>query len=149
MQVILLEKISNLGNLGSKVDVKPGYGRNFLIPQKKAVLATPNNIAKFEADRAELENKAQEMLVKAQQRAAKLNDVLLVLRAQASDEGKLYGSIGISEIQDAMSAQEITVSKREIVLPEGVFHSIGQYTVEVHVHMDVIARVAVEIVAAK
>lgn len=149
MQVILLEKISNLGNLGAKVDVKPGYGRNFLIPQKKAVLATPNNIAKFEAQRADLEKKAQEMLTKAQQRASKLNDVVLVLRAQASDEGKLYGSIGVSEIQAAMSEQDIEVSKREIVLSEGVFHSVGQYSVEVHVHMDVIARVALEIVSAK
>jgi large subunit ribosomal protein L9 len=78
-----------------------------------------------------------------------LNDVVLVLRAQASDEGKLYGSIGVGEIQEAMREQNIEVSKREIVLSEGVFHSIGQYTVEVHVHMDVIARVALEIVAAK
>ena len=149
MQVILLEKISNLGNLGAKVDVKPGYGRNFLIPQKKAVLATPNNIAKFEAQRADLEKKAQEMLTKAQQRAAKLNDVVLVLRAQASDEGKLYGSIGISEIQAAMLEQEIEVSKREIILTAGVFHSVGQYSVDVQVHMDVIASVALEIIAAK
>lgn len=149
MQVILLEKIRNLGSLGDRVNVKPGYGRNYLIPQNKAVFATEKNIVAFEARRAELEKKADQSLSHAQSRAAKLNDVTLVIAAQASDEGKLYGSVGIIEIKDALLAKKIDVSKREIVLPEGPFHSVGQYTVEILVHSDVIATVQVEVVAAK
>lgn len=149
MQVILLEKIRNLGNLGETVSVKPGYGRNYLIPQEKAVFATEANIAKFEAHRAELEKKAKKALSEAQQRAAKLNDVTVVIAVQASDEGKLYGSIGVSEIADALEAKAIEVNKREIVLPDGPFHSVGQYGVELHVHTDVIATITLDIVSAK
>jgi large subunit ribosomal protein L9 len=149
MEVILLEKIRNLGNLGDKVDVKAGYGRNYLIPQNKAVFATEGNIERFEQRRAELEKKAQQTLAGAEQRAAKLNDTTIVIAAMASDEGKLYGSIGANEIKDALVAKSIEVSKREIVMPEGPIHSIGDFVVEIHVHSDVIANLQVQIVSAK
>lgn len=149
MQVILLEKVKNLGNLGDKVNVKPGYGRNFLIPQSKAVFATEKNIVLFEERRSELEKKALQSFASAEQRAAKLNDVTIVVSAQASDEGKLYGSVGPNEIMDALLAKSFEVSKREIVMPEGPLHSVGQYTVDIHVHSDVIAHVQVEVTARK
>lgn len=149
MEVILLEKVRNLGCLGDRVNVKSGYGRNFLIPQNKAVFATPKNIEMFEQRRVELEKNAQKALSLAEQRAAKLNDTLLVISAMASDEGKLYGSVGVNEIKDALAEKGIEVSKREIVMPEGPLHSIGNYSVEIHVHSDVIANLPVEIIAAK
>jgi large subunit ribosomal protein L9 len=149
MQVILLEKVRNLGNLGDRVNVKPGYGRNFLIPQNKAVFATEKNVELFNQRRSELEKKEKTSLANAEQRAAKLNDTTIVISAQASDEGKLYGSIGVHEIKEALEAKSLDVTKREIVMPEGPIHSIGQYTIEVHVHSDVIANLQVEIVAAK
>lgn len=149
MEVILLEKVRNLGNLGDKVNVKSGYGRNYLIPQNKAVFATAKSIELFEKRRAELEKKAQQSLALAEQRAAKLNDITLVVSAMASDEGKLYGSVGVNEIKDALVEKEIEISKREIVMPEGPLHSIGNYVVEIHVHSDVIANLQLEIVPAK
>jgi large subunit ribosomal protein L9 len=149
MEVILLEKVRNLGNLGDKVNVKAGYGRNFLIPQNKAVFATPKNIELFEQRRAELEKKAQQSLSIAEQRAAKLNDTTLVISAMASDEGKLYGSVGVNEIKESLQEKNIEVSKREIVMPEGPLHSIGNFVVEIHVHSDVIAKLQIEIVPAK
>lgn len=149
MQVILLEKMKNLGSLGETVTVKSGYGRNFLIPQKKAVFATPDNVKMFEERREELEKIAAQSLAQAEQRAAKLNDVSIIIEAQASDDGKLYGSIGIAEVQSALQAKLHEVSKREILMPEGPFQEIGQFSVEVQVHSDVVAVVAVEIVAAK
>lgn len=149
MEVILLEKIRNLGNLGDKVNVKAGYGRNYLIPQSKAVFATDANIERFEQRRSELEKKAQQSLASAEQRAAKLNDTTIVISAMASDEGKLYGSVGANEIKDALTAKSLDVSKREIVMPEGPIHSIGDYVVEIHVHSDVIANLQIQIVASK
>ncbi len=149
MQVILLEKVRNLGNLGDSVSVKPGYGRNFLIPQNKAVFATAKNIEQFNLRRADLEKKAQTNLANAEQRAAKFNDTTIIISAQASDEGKLYGSVGPNEIKEALVAKSIDVSKREIVMPEGPLHSVGQYVVEIHVHSDVIANLQLEIVSAK
>lgn len=147
MQVILLEKIRNLGNLGDSVNVKPGYGRNYLIPQKKAVFATAQNIEMFEARRVELEKKAQQALAHAQQRAAKLNDTVVEIAAQSSDEGKLYGSVAHQEICDALQAKLIEISKREIVMPEGPIHSIGEYEVEVILHSDVTANLRVVVVS--
>ncbi|HHF7375324.1 50S ribosomal protein L9 [Legionella bozemanae] len=149
MEVILLEKVRNLGNLGDKVNVKAGYGRNFLIPQNKAVFATPKNIELFEQRRVELEKKAQQSLATAEQRAAKLSDITLVINAMASDEGKLYGSVGVNEIKDALAEKGVDVVKREIVMPEGPLHSIGNFVVEIHVHSDVIAKLNVEIVPSK
>ncbi|HAT7073763.1 TPA: 50S ribosomal protein L9 [Legionella pneumophila] len=149
MEVILLEKVRNLGNLGDKVHVKSGYGRNYLIPQNKAVFATEQNIDLFEKRRSELEKKAQQALANAEQRAAKFNDTTVVISAMASDEGKLYGSVGVNEIKDALLEKQIEISKREIVMPEGPLHSIGNYVVEVHVHSDVVANLQVEIIPAK
>jgi large subunit ribosomal protein L9 len=149
MQVILLEKVRNLGNLGDKVDVKSGYGRNYLIPQNKAVFATEDNIVRFEQRRAELEKKEQQSLANAEQRAAKLNDTTVVISAMASDEGKLYGSITANEIKDALVKKSIEVSKREIVMPDGPLHSIGDYSVEIHVHSDVIAVLQVQVISSK
>jgi large subunit ribosomal protein L9 len=148
MEVILLEKVRNLGNVGDKVAVTAGYGRNFLIPQKKAVAATEKNIERFEQDRAEHEKKARQALATAEQRAAKLNDMTLVVKAMVSDEGKLYGSVAINEIKEALQAREVEVSKREIVMPEGPIHSIGDYVIEIHLHSDVIANLQVQVVPA-
>jgi large subunit ribosomal protein L9 len=149
MQVILLEKVRNLGNLGDKVEVTAGYGRNYLIPENKAVYATEANDIAFEKRRAELEKKEQQSLSAAQQRASKLNDLIIVIAAQASDEGKLYGSVGPNEIKDALTEKSFEVSKREIVMSEGPLHSVGQYVIDIHVHSDVIAKLQVEVVASK
>lgn len=148
MQVILTEKIRHLGNLGDKVKVKNGFARNYLIPQKKAVVATAENLERFEADRAKLEKKAQTDLAAAEQRAAKLNDITLVISAMASDEGKLYGSVGTHEIKEALDAKKIEVSKREITLPEGPFHATGEYIVDILLHSDVVAALKIQIVSA-
>ena len=145
MEVILLEKIRNLGDLGETVNVKAGYGRNFLIPQGKAVFATPANIAVFEERRAELEKKAKQLLSQAEQRAAKVSDTKLELNVQASDEGKLYGSIGPIEIEHALADKGIEVQKREVVMPEGPIHYIGDYQVEIHLHTDVVANLEVSV----
>ena len=149
MQVILLEKIRNLGALGDTVKVKPGYGRNFLIPQKKAVFATAENVKTFESKRAELEKNAAQIYAKSEQRAAKLQDITLVITAQASDEGKLYGSIGVNELKEAFAAKSLDVSKREIMMPDGAFQSIGQFSVDIQVHSDLVVAVQVEIVPGK
>lgn len=149
MQVILLEKVRNLGNLGDRVDVKSGYGRNYLIPQSKAVFATEKNIQHFEERRAELEKKAHQNFANAEQRAAKFNDTTVVIAAMASDEGKLYGSVGANEIKDALNARSIDIAKREIVMTEGPIHSVGDFTVEIHLHSDVIATLKVQVVSAK
>lgn len=149
MNVILLEKIRNLGDLGDTVHVKDGYGRNWLIPQKKAVFATKTNLELFEQRRGELEKKAQKEKLVAEQRAAKLSDTVVIISTMASDEGKLYGSVGPNEIQGALADKSIEVSKREIVMPEGPIHSIGEYHIEIHVHSDVIAQVQVHVVSEK
>jgi large subunit ribosomal protein L9 len=149
MQVILLEKVRNLGNLGDKVNVKPGYGRNYLIPENKAVFATKSNIVSFEARRSDLEKKALQLFAQAEQRAAKINDTSITISAQASDEGKLFGSVGVNEIKDALTQKAIDVLKREITMPEGPIHSIGQYVVHILLHTDVVANLQVEVVAAK
>ncbi|MCR9192543.1 MAG: 50S ribosomal protein L9 [Gammaproteobacteria bacterium] len=149
MQVILLEKIRNLGDLGDNVKVKPGYGRNYLIPQHKAVFATEKNIVEFEKKRAELEKKAAQEFAKAEERAAKLQDLTVVIASQASDEGKLYGSVGLNEIQEAIVAKSIEVSRREIMMPDGVFHSVGQYPIDIQVHSDLVVTIQVEVVPAK
>jgi len=149
MNVILLEKVRNLGDLGDKASVKPGYARNFLIPQNKAVFATEKNIKQFEERRAELEKKAKQLLASAEQRAAKLNDTTIVISAQASDEGKLYGSVGPNEIKEALAQKSLEVAKREIVMSEGPLHSVGEYEIEIHVHTDVIATLQVSVVASK
>ena len=135
--------------MGDKVQVKSGFGRNYLIPQNKAVFATEKSIEQFEKRRAELEKKEAQSLAYAQQRASKLNDINLVISAMASDEGKLYGSVGVNEIKEALVAKEVEISKREIIMPEGPLHSVGNFVVEIHVHSDVIANLQIEIVAEK
>ena len=141
MQVILLEKIRNLGSLGDKVKVKPGFGRNFLIPQGKAVPATAANVSKFEARRAELEKAAKENLASAQARAEVLSTLALEIKTKASDEGKLFGSIGVRDVADAIAAQGQTVNKSEVQLPGGLIRQTGEYSVMIQLHSDVVANV--------
>jgi len=135
----------NLGNLGDKVNVKPGYGRNFLVPQGKAVPATAANVAEFEAKRAEYEAKAKEALTGAEGRKAKLEGASVTIYANASTEGKLYGSVGPREIADALTKAGTPVEKSEVVLGEGAFRHIGEYEVLVHLHADVETPVKVVI----
>lgn len=143
MEVILLEKIQNLGKLGDKVKVKPGYGRNYLIPRKKAVPATADNIARFEAQRAELERVQNAALSEAEARAAQLNGVEIVIVAKAGTEGRLYGSVGTAEIAEALAGQGHSIEKREIRLPDGPLRTVGRHTVELQLHSDVDASVVV------
>ena len=147
MEVILLEKIHRLGNLGDKVNVRPGYGRNFLIPNRKAVPATPDNVAKFEEQRAELERVQADALGRAQARAAQLNEFELTIAAKAGAEGKLFGSVGTQDIAAAIVALGAECEKREVRLPEGPLREIGDYEVEIHLHPDVNAMVKVKVVS--
>lgn len=147
MQVILLEKIHRLGNLGDKVNVAPGYGRNFLIPQRKAVPATPDNIARFEAQRAELERAQSDALGRAQARAAQLGELEVTIAAKAGAEGKLFGSVGTADIADAIVALGAECEKREVRLPDGPLREIGDYEVDVHLHADVNVAVKVKVVS--
>ncbi len=147
MQLILLQKVVNLGNLGDKVDVKPGYGRNFLVPQGKAVPATAANLAEFEAKRADYEAKAQAALDAATARQGKLEDASVTVAANASTEGKLYGSVGPREIAEAISKQlGVEVNKSEVVMGEGPLRHTGEFEVVVHMHADVETKVKVVVV---
>ncbi len=137
MQLILLQKVTNLGNLGDKVDVKPGFGRNFLVPQGKAVPATPANLAEFEAKRADYEAKAKAQMGEAETRQAKLAETSVTIYANASTEGKLYGSVGPREIADALTKAGTPVEKSEVVMGEGAFRHVGEFEVVVHLHADV------------
>ena len=147
MDVILLQRIKNLGKLGDKVSVKAGYGRNYLIPQGKAVSATEANTSAFEARRAELEKQEAEVLSSAQSRADKLNEVNVVITAKAGDEGKLFGSIGTRDIADALTASGIEVDRAEVRLPNGALRYTGEFNVAVQLHHDVTAEVLVTIVS--
>ncbi|GAB3273424.1 50S ribosomal protein L9 [Parahaliea aestuarii] len=148
MEVILLENIVNLGGLGDKVDVKAGYGRNFLVPQGKAVPATETNIAEFETRRAELEAAAAEALAAAEKRAEALSALEgVTIGANAGEEGKLFGSIGTRDIADALTAAGCEVDKSEVRLPEGALRELGEYEVDIQVHGDVTATVAIAVVA--
>jgi len=148
MEVILLENIGNLGALGDTVDVKPGYGRNFLIPQGKAVPATQDNVAKFETRRAELEAAAAETLAAAQARGEALTVLEAVnIAATAGEEGKLFGSVGTRDIAEALTAAGCEVDKSEVRLPEGVIRELGEYEIMIKVHAEVSASVAIHIVA--
>lgn len=137
MQVILLEKIRNLGELGDSVNVANGYGRNFLLPQGKAVPATQDNIEKFEARRAELEKKADDELAAAKTRAEQFAELVITIAAHAGDEGKLFGSIGTKDIADAVSAKGIALEKHEVRLPNGVIRQTGEFDIAIHLHTDV------------
>lgn len=137
MQVILLEKVGKLGDLGDQVAVKAGFGRNYLIPYGKAVPATSVNIADFESRRAELEAAATERRGGAQARAAKLADLTVTIEAKAGEEGKLFGSVGTRDIAEAITAAGVEVSKSEVRLPTGVLREIGEFDVDVQLHSDV------------
>lgn len=147
MQVILLEKVRNLGELGDSVSVANGYGRNFLLPQGKAVPATKDNVEKFEARRAELEAKAAEVLSAAQARAAQIAELNVSIEAHSGDEGKLFGSVGTKDIADAVSAAGVAVEKNEVRLPNGALRNTGEFEVEIHLHTDVNATLKLTIVA--
>ena len=147
MQVILLEKIGKLGDLGQQVNVKPGYGRNYLIPNGKAVPATPGNIEKFEAQRAELEKAQADSVAVAQGRAEQLNELEITLSRKVVSDDKLYGSVGTSEIAAAIAESGLEVNKREISLPDGPFRSVGEHEVELRLHADVDARIKLVITA--
>lgn len=147
MQVILLEKIGKLGNLGDQVNVKSGYGRNFLIPFGKAVPATEDNVATFEARRAELEAAAAEKRAEAEARAAKLAEVAVNIEANAGEGGKLFGSIGTRDLAEAITAAGVEVSKSEVRMPEGPIREVGSFEIAIQLHSDVIQNVAVTVVA--
>ena len=147
MQLILLQKVTNLGNLGDKVNVKPGFGRNFLVPQGKAVPATAANLAEFEARRAEYEAKANDALAAAEARKARLEGAVVTIHANASTEGKLYGSVGPREIAEAITKQlGVEVGKSEVVMGEGPLRHTGEHEVIVHLHADVESTVKVVVV---
>ena len=146
MEVILLEKIDSLGGLGDKVRVRPGYARNYLLPQGKAKFATPENIAEFEARRAELERAAAEALAAAETRRESLAGMVIELTAKAGSEGKLFGSIGASDIADAVTARGVEVEKREVRLPEGPLRQAGEYEIQLHLHADVDAEIRIIVI---
>ena len=147
MQVILLQRIVNLGTLGETVNVKAGYGRNYLVPQGKALPATAINIEKFEARRAELEKVEAAELATAQTRADALKDVNAIIRAKSGDEGKLFGSIGTRDISDALTKSGLEVDRAEVKLPEGALRQVGEYNVDIQLHHDVTTSILVTILA--
>lgn len=146
MDVILLEKVRNLGGLGDKVRVKPGYGRNFLIPGGKAVPATTQNVEKFEARRAELERSQADILARATARAEAINGLVLTLTRKAGAEGKLYGSVGTIDISEAVTETGLELTRQEIRLPEGPIRNLGEFDVEIHLHTDVNATIKINII---
>jgi large subunit ribosomal protein L9 len=146
MEIILLEKIANLGNLGDKVAVKPGYGRNYLIPQGKAVAATASKLAEFEQRRAELEKKAAEVTAAAQARAQVIGELNLTIAQKAGEEGRLYGSIGTKDIADAAVKAGIDIHKNEVRLPLGPIRHTGDYEVGVQLHGDIVATLRLAVV---
>lgn len=147
MEIILLQKVANLGNIGDRVKVKPGYGRNFLLPQGKATLATPDNVAKFEARRSELEKTAHHELSGAQARASKLAGFKLTITAKAGGEGKLFGSVGTSDIAEACRKAGHEIERSEVRLPHGPIRQAGEHIVHLHLHTDVTVDLPVVIVA--
>ncbi|MCC5794434.1 MAG: 50S ribosomal protein L9 [Chromatiales bacterium] len=147
MEVILLEKVDNLGNIGDKVKVRPGYCRNYLLPKGKAALATPENLAVFEARRAELEARQAKELAEANRRAESLSALTVTLSAKAGIEGKLYGSLGTADIAEGCTAAGVEVKRSEVRLPDGLIRSVGDHQVEIHLHSDVNVTITVSVVA--
>ena len=147
MEVILLQKVANLGNIGDRVKVRSGYGRNFLLPEGKATLATADNVARFEARRSELERLAREHLTSAQDRAEALKEFKLTIHAKAGTEGKLFGSIGTADIAEARTREGFKVERSEVRLPAGPLRMVGEHIVSVHLHADVDVPLHVTIVA--
>ena len=146
MDVILLEKVENLGGIGDRVKVRSGYGRNFLLPKGKAKLATPENVKALEAMRAELEAKAAEELAAAQARAAKLEELQLTITAKAGTEGKLFGSVGTIDIAEACTKAGVEVERSEVRLADGPIRVAGEHQIELHLHSDVTVPVPLTIV---
>ena len=150
MNVILLDKIANLGSLGDQVAVKSGYARNFLFPQGKAVPATKENVELFEQRRADYEAKLADQLAAAQARAEKVNALESVtIASKAGDEGKLFGSIGTRDIADAITAAGVEVKKSEVLMPNGTLREVGEFETELHLHADVFANITVKVVPTK
>ncbi len=147
MEVILLDKVGKLGNIGDKVTVKSGFGRNYLLPQGKAVSATAKNIAEFEERRAGLEAAAAAKKAEAEARAAKLAELSVTIAANAGDEGRLFGSIGTRDIADAITAAGVEVTKSEVRLPEGVLREVGQFEIDIQLHPEVVQIVKLAVVA--
>ncbi len=147
MEVILLEKTRNLGDLGDQVSVKAGYGRNFLIPQGKAVPATPENIEVFQQRRAELEAAAVESLKQAEERRDRISTLSIVIASKSGDEGKLFGSIGTRDIAAAITKAGEAVAKKEVLMPEGAIRQTGEYEITLQVHSDVQFPITVAVVA--
>lgn len=147
MEVILLQKIANLGNIGDRVKVKPGYGRNFLLPGGKATLATPENVAKFESRRAELEAKASAEHASAKERAAALEGFALTIAAKAGNEGKLFGSIGTADIAEACAKAGHAIERSEVRLPGGPIRMVGEHAISLHLHSDFDVPVTLTVVA--
>ena len=147
MELILLQKVANLGNIGDRVKVKPGFGRNYLLPQGKAALATAANVAKFEERRVDLEKRAADDLAAARTRAARLEGHALSITAKVGGEGKLFGSIGTADIAEALSADGIEVERSEVRLPGGPIRLVGEHHVKVHLHSDVEVDLTVTVVA--
>lgn len=149
MNVILLDNVENLGSIGDLVKVKPGYGRNFLLPQGKAALATPANMKAIESRRAELEQAAATELATAKKRATSINGTELVIAANAGSEDKLFGSVGPIDIAEAFEAVQIDVQRSEIRMPDGPIHELGEFPIGVHLHPEVNAEIKVRVVAAE
>ncbi|KXS34989.1 MULTISPECIES: 50S ribosomal protein L9 [Idiomarina] len=150
MNIILLDKIANLGSLGDQVAVKSGYARNFLFPQGKAVPATKENVELFEQRRADYEAKLADQLAAAQARAEKVNALESVtIASKAGDEGKLFGSIGTRDIADAVTAAGVEVKKSEVLMPNGTLREVGEFEIELHLHADVFANITVKVVPTK
>ncbi len=149
MNVILLDNVENLGSIGDLVKVKPGYGRNYLLPQGKAALATPENIKAIEARRAELEKAAAEELTAAKKRAEVINGMELVISANAGSEDKLFGSVGPIDIVDAFEKVQVEVQRSEVRMPDGPIHMLGDYPIGIHLHPDVNVEVTVRVVATE
>ena len=148
MNVILLENVENLGAIGDLVKVKAGFGRNFLLPQGKAALATPENVKAIDARRTELEKNAAEDLASAKKRADVLNGMELVISANAGSEDKLFGSVGPIDITEAFSAVQVDVQRSEVRMPDGPIHELGEFKIGVHLHPEVNAEVTIKVVAA-
>ena len=149
MNVILLDNVENLGSIGDLVKVKPGYGRNYLIPKGKAALATPENMKEIEARRAELEKAAAEELANARSRAQTIGGMELVIPANAGSEGKLFGSVGPIDIVDAFEKVQVQVERSEIRMPDGPIHEIGEFEVGVHLHPEINAEIKIRVVEAE
>lgn len=145
MQVVLLERVKNLGHLGDLVNVKPGFARNYLLPYGKAVQATKDNLEHFEQRRAELEEKAQTLQAEAEQRAKQLDDFVLTISKKSSEEGRLYGSVAEADVAQAIQSQGVTVNKKEVQLPEGPIRYTGDHTVHLHFHSDVVVDLTVSV----